>query len=93
MFRPIIRMAAAALVAGAIALAISFAPAANDYQAKPDHHDTSQAPTLAKADRLRVAVKGTACSQHAWPNYEPKCQFDIREPSGEARTVRVIALR
>jgi hypothetical protein len=92
MFRPIIRVAAAALVAGAIAFAISFAPAANDHQAKPGH-ETDQAHAFAKADRLRVMVKGTACSQHGWPNYEPKCQFDGREPTGKARTVRVIALR
>jgi uncharacterized membrane protein len=92
MFRPIIRMAAAALVASAIAFAITVAPAANDHQAKPDH-ETNQAHAFAKADRLRVTVKGVACSQHGWPNYEPKCQFDVREPAGEARTVRVIALR
>ena len=38
---------------------------------------------FAKADRLRVPVQGTACSQHNWPNFEPKCQFDIRETAGE----------
>ena len=92
MFRPIIRMAAAALVAGAIAFAITVAPAANDHQGKPDH-ETNQAHAFAKADRLRVPVTGAACSQHSWPNYEPKCQFDGREPSGKARTIRVIALR
>ena len=47
----------------------------------------------AKADRLSVAVKGTACSSRGWPNYEPSCQFDMRRPANEARTVRVIALR
>jgi len=55
MFRPIIRMAAAALVAGAIAFAITVAPAANDHQGKPDH-ETNQAHAFAKADRLRVRV-------------------------------------
>jgi len=92
MFRPIIRMAAAAVVAGAIAFAITVAPAANDHQAKRGH-ETNQSHAFAKADRLRVPLKGAACSQHGWPNYEPKCQFDGREPVGKARIVRVIALR
>ena len=88
MFEPIIRMAAAALVAGVIAFAITAAPAANDGAAK----STLPQP-FAKADRLHVPVKGHACSKHGWPNVEPKCQFDLREPAGVARTVRVIALR
>ena len=88
MFEPIIRMAAASLVAGVIAFAITAAPAANDGAAKP----TLPQP-LAKADRLHVPVKRTACSMYGWPNVEPKCQFDLREPAGVARTVRVIALR
>ena len=92
MFEPIVRMAAAALVAGAIALAITAAPAANDASVR-QAQDVKQLQTVARADRLRVPVKGTACSVHAWPNFEPKCQFDVREPAGEARTVRVIALR
>ena len=92
MHKPTVRIAAAALVAGAIALAITAAPAANDF-AVPQAQNATQPLTVAKADRLRVPVKGTACSAHAWPNFEPKCQFDLREPAGEARTVRVIALR
>ncbi len=92
MFKPIVRMAAAALVAGAVALAITAAPAAVEHEAKQSQ-DAKQPQTVARADRLRVPVKGTACSVHAWPNFEPKCQFDVREPAGEARTVRVIALR
>ena len=92
MFKPIMRIAAATLVAGAIALAITAAPAANDLNAKQGP-DAKQALPFAKADRLRVPLKGAACSLHGWPNFEPKCQFDVREPAGKARTVRVIALR
>ena len=88
MFEPMIRMAAAALVAGVIAFAITAAPAANDGAAKP-----MQPLPLAKADRLHVPVKGPACSKHGWPNVEPQCQFDFRGPAGVARTIRVIALR
>lgn len=87
MFEPVTRIAAALLVAGGIAFAITAAPAANDGAVKP-----TQPPPLAKADRLHVPVKGPACSKHAWPNVEPKCQFDLREPAGVTRTVRVIAL-
>ena len=79
MFKPIMRIAAAALVAGAIAFAITAAPAANDHEAKPGH-EAKQALPFAKADRLRVPLKGAACSLHGWPNFEPKCQFDVREP-------------
>jgi hypothetical protein len=88
MFKPMIRMAAAALVAGVIAFAITAAPAANDGAVKP-----TQPRPFAKADRLYVPVKGPACSKHGWPNVEPQCQFDLREPAGAARTIRVIALR
>jgi hypothetical protein len=88
MFKPIIRMGLAVLVSGGIALAITLAPAANGAEAQKDHDEP-----FAKADRLVVPVKGTACSRHGWPNFEPKCQFDLRETSSAARTVRVIALR
>jgi hypothetical protein len=92
MFRPIIRMAIAVLVAGGIATAITFAPAANGTEAEKGQ-DSKQVEPLAQAERLAVPVKGAACSLHGWPNFEPKCQFDIREADGVARTVRVIVLR
>jgi hypothetical protein len=92
MSKPILRMAAATIVAGAIAFAITAAPAANDSAAAPSQ---VAAPTQlsGKADRLRMPVKGTACSQHGWPNFEPHCQLASRAPAGEARTDRIIALR
>ena len=92
MLKLIVRMAAAAVVAGAIALAITAAPTAVEHEAKQGQ-DANRPQTVAKAARLRVPVKGAACSVHGWPDFEPKCQFDLREPAGEARTVRVIALR
>lgn len=88
MFRPIVRMAAAVFVAGIIAFAITAAPAANDHEAK-----STQLQPFAKSDRLHVAARRIPCSLHGWPNFEPKCQFDVRKSAGEARTVRVIALR
>jgi hypothetical protein len=47
----------------------------------------------AKADPLPALVTGAACSRSGWPNYEQSCQFDVRRPANEARTVRIIALR
>jgi hypothetical protein len=47
----------------------------------------------AKTDRLPLLAKQISCSLTSWPNYEPSCQFDLRAPSGDIRTVRVIALR
>jgi hypothetical protein len=93
MFKPIIRMATAAFVAGVIAFAITFAPAANGLDEAKQSQDTPQAQPFAKADRLAVPLKGSECSLHGWPNFEPKCQFDFRESAGTARTIRVIALR
>jgi hypothetical protein len=92
MFKQMIRIGAAALVAGAIAFAITVSPAAIEGEAK-QADDVKQSVPLAKADHLRAPVRGNACSRHGWPAFEPKCQFDIREPADEARTVRVIALR
>ena len=37
--------------------------------------------------------KGGACSLLEWPNYEQGCQFDVRQPAGEMRTIRIIAIR
>lgn len=89
MFEPIVRMASAVLVAGVIALAITAAPAARTVSGDKVKPALSQ--ITGEADRLRVPV--TACSQHNWPNVEAKCLFDIRNPAGEARSVRIIALR
>lgn len=41
----------------------------------------------------RALVQGAACSQQGWPYYKQICQFDLRKPANEARTVRIIALR
>jgi hypothetical protein len=64
----------------------------SDAKAKPVT-PTAVEQTQAKGDRLPVLQKGATCSSRAWPNYEPNCQFDMRRPFGEMRTVRVIALR
>jgi hypothetical protein len=93
MFKPIVRITAAALAAGAIAFAITVAPAAHDRAENRHAAEQAPLPPYPKADRLRVPVRGSACSLRGWPDFEPKCQFDVRETAGDARTVRVIALR
>jgi hypothetical protein len=47
----------------------------------------------AKADRLPVLAKGTACSSLGWPHYEQSCQFDMRRQHDDVRTVRIVGLR
>jgi hypothetical protein len=78
MFKPVASMAAAAAIAGLFVFATSVA-------------------TLPQAaltgDRHVLTVKGTACSQRGWPDFERSCQFDLRQPAEEVRTVRVLDLR
>jgi hypothetical protein len=87
-FTPLVGMTAAALIAVLIVFAIYSAP-------KSAFVDVGKVlpQTSAKSDRLRVPVKGTACSQRGWPDFEQNCQFDFRESAGKARAVRVIAMR
>ena len=93
MFRPNARIAAAVFVAGVIAFAVTFAPAANEATRNVNAAEQALPQHFAMADHLRVPLRGTACSAHGWPSFEPKCQFDVRKSAREARTVRVIALR
>ena len=93
MFKPLIRMTAAIAIVGVIALAVTAAPAAKEYAARGEGVQDALTQPFAKADRLRVPVRETACMQQNWPNFESKCQLDLRETAGTARAVRVIALR
>jgi hypothetical protein len=92
MFKQIIRMAAGVLVAAVIAFAIAIAPAAKAQSAGPAPSQGFTSQGFTKADRLPVPIKGIGCSQHAWPNIDPKCQYDLRKPAGDVRAVRIIAL-
>ena len=86
MFKPIIGMTVAATIAGLVAFATAAVPQAS---ASID----TLPPASVKGDRLPLHVRGAACSRHGWPDFERRCQFDLRNPASEARTVRVIALR
>ena len=87
-FRPIIKIAVAAAIAGVVVFLTTLAPQAN---APVDTLALPQAST--KGDRLPLAVKGAACSKHGWPDFEQRCQFDFRKPASEEQQVRIIALR
>jgi len=45
-----------------------------------------------KADRIDFRPIGTACSEHAWPYFEPGCLRDRNQAMGESRAVRMIPL-
>jgi hypothetical protein len=96
MFKPMIRIGGAVVIAGAIALAITASPAANGDDLKQGQEAGQAQPVaktqIAKPHRHPAAVRGTACSLQGWPAFEQKCQFDVRESSGEARAVRIISL-
>ena len=86
MFKPIISMTVAAAIAGLFAFATAAVPQASASVDTPPQASV-------KGDRLPLHVRGAACSQRGWPDFERRCQFDFRNPASEARTVRVIALR
>ena len=88
MSKPVVRMAAAAIIAGLIVFATSAAPKA---KVSEDARPLPQA--TGKGDRLPLHKKGAACSKQGWPDFERSCQFDLRNPADEARKVRVIAMR
>jgi hypothetical protein len=84
--------ASASAVVAATAMGVFLISGMSDAKAKPVTPIAVEQ-IGAKGDRLPVLVKGAACSSRAWPNYEPNCQFDMRRPFAEMRTVRIIALR
>jgi len=87
-FKPIIKIAVAAAIAGVVVFATTLAPRANslgDAGAQPQ--------TSIKGDRLTLALKGAACSTHGWPDFERSCQFDLRTSANEGQKVRIISLR
>lgn len=84
----IVVVGVAAIVATAATFLTSIVP-----EAKAETHLSGTLQHVpSKGDRLFARGKGSACV-HSWPNYEQGCQFDLRRPANEARTIRVIAIR
>lgn len=87
MFTPF-RITAAVIFSAAAAFAVTAVPAALSLE--------NAAPLrtqIAQVDTPLLQLTGAGCSQHGWPSYEAKCQFDTRDTGSQARLVRVIALR
>lgn len=82
MFTPI-RISGAVILSALIAFAVTAAPAANRQEHLP----------ASAGQAVPAALTGGDCSQHAWPNYESGCQFDVKRDRTAGRIVRVIALR
>jgi hypothetical protein len=89
-----ITIALAATIAGGLAVLV---PGVPEVRAEPQ---VMAAQVMAgadqaypKSDRLPGLAKGAACSSLGWPNYEQACLFDMSQPTGDRRTVRVIANR
>ncbi len=91
MFKPAISIAAAAAIAGVIAFLTTLSLITPGAGAGANSPALPQA--SAKADRLPLAVKGSSCSAHAWPNFDRHCEFDLRAPANDGQTIRIIALR
>lgn len=87
-FKPLVKIAVAAAIAGVVVFLSTLVPQAN---APADTRAFPQA--TSKGDRLPLAVKGAACSKNGWPDFEQRCQFDFRKPANEEQKVRIIALR
>ena len=79
-FRPVIKMAVAAAIAGVVVFATTLAPKANA---------PLETRVLPEAS-LPLCLKGAACSTR---DFKRRCQFDFRERDDEARRARIIALR
>jgi hypothetical protein len=84
MYKSFIAAAAATLIAGLATCSASGAP---------EVKAAIPAASAAKDDPGRGLVNGAAaCSQHAWPDYEPRCLFDTARSVGDVRKVRVIIM-
>jgi hypothetical protein len=88
----VVQSIAAAAVAVLAGLAIVLTDVAPEVKAESSVGGAHHQPR-AKGDRLPMLVAGVACSSRGWPHYEQRCQFDLRMPAIEARTVRIISLR
>jgi hypothetical protein len=84
LYKSLTAAAAAALVAG-LATGLAFGA--------PEGTAGIPSASAAKDDpRPGPANGAAACSQHAWPDYEPRCLFDATRSVGDVRKVRVIIM-
>lgn len=55
----------------------------------PEVEARTPAPVV-KSDRLDIALAAPTCAEQAWPYYQSNCLRDRNQPSGQARTVRLV---
>jgi hypothetical protein len=98
MSKVICAVGAAALGAALVMVLPGFSPELQAHAGNPDlglvvffqaASFESQTPPP-KADRIDFRPVGTACSEKAWPYFEPNCLRDRNNAMGAARPVRVI---
>ena len=82
---PIVATAAAVILAVLIGFMMTAAPKTTLASAATQAADQS--------DMIAGTVKGAVCSKHAWPHFEQRCQFDLRNADYAPRAVRVLAFR
>ena len=78
-YRGILAIAAITMSAAAVLALPGFSPEV----------EASAPPTVQRSDRLDYQPTGIACSERAWPYYEPKC---LHDRNGQTRTVRLIKI-
>ena len=76
----------AAVIVAALAASFAVVLTSGVPEAKAE---TLQAPLL----QFDVVTTVPSCLLQGWPNYAPRCQFDLRTAETESRIVRIIALR
>jgi hypothetical protein len=84
----------AVFAAATISCLLVLGPGAPEVKAEPQS-GLGADPAGATDAGPSMPLKGGACSRLAWPNYEQRCQFDVR-PAAEmrnGRTVRIIVVR
>jgi len=80
MIKALSAVAIAAFIAAAVTLLPGFTPRV----------EASVPAPLAKADRLDIKPVGRACSEQAWPNFEPSCLRNAAAKVIKIREVRVV---
>ena len=94
MFKSITANAITAVTTAALAAAVTiFLTPGVVPEAKAHAPVTVMLPASVMAEGLPAIATGNACSSRGWPNYEQSCLFDLRTPTKEIRTVRVIVPR
>jgi len=81
MLKTVYAVAAAAIVAGALAITLSISAQVEARGSVPS----------IKADRADTPPLARDCSTRAWPYFEASCLRDKRNPFGQANNARIVS--